>query len=184
MRRATRLAVVLALIIAFCPLEGYAMERAAMDQLLSLARSRPDSPEFRAVLVKHLPEAEIKQGIAFNSNGSDFIWAVETSKTPSMVIDDQPVTAKMLRIAGTDVWFHTQQLRVGTSHRFHYVIDGAKFGGSFDMPAYTPDSYARPGAPQGKIQKRSSTPASCTQGWKPTTGSMCLRNTTRLCRPR
>ncbi len=46
------------------------------------------------------------------------------------------------------------QLRVGTSHRFHYLVNGAKFGGSYDVPAYTPDSYARPGVPQGKISEK------------------------------
>ena len=47
-----------------------------MDQLLKLS---PDSPEFRAVLLKHLPQEEIKTGIAFNSNGPDFVWAVESA---------------------------------------------------------------------------------------------------------
>jgi enterochelin esterase family protein len=60
----------------------------------------------------------------------------------------------MTRVAGTNLWFHIQQLKVGTSHRFHYVIDGARFGGSFDMPAYGPDSYARPGVPQGTISEK------------------------------
>ena len=129
------------------------MDRAAMDELLSLSRSRPNAPEFRAALVKHLGQEEIKTGIAFNSNGPDFIWAVQTPNTPTLVVDDQPVAA-MRRITGTDLWFHTAQLRVGTSHRFHYVIDRARFGGSFDMPAYTPDSYARPGVPQGRISEK------------------------------
>ena len=124
-----------------------------MDELLSLSRSRPNGPEFRAALVKHLGQEDIKTGIAFNSNGPDFIWAVETPKTPTLVVDDQPV-APMRRITGTDLWFHTAQLRVGTSHRFHYTIDGARFGGSFDVPAYTPASYARPGVPQGRISDK------------------------------
>jgi enterochelin esterase family protein len=135
------------------PSPGYGMERAAMDQLLAMARS-PESPEFRAALIKHLGEAAIKSGEAFNSNGPDFVWAVETEKTPSMLIDDQRVSAQMTRVAGTNLWFHIQQLKVGTSHRFHYVIDGARFGGSFDMPAYGPDSYARPGVPQGTISEK------------------------------
>jgi enterochelin esterase family protein len=60
----------------------------------------------------------------------------------------------MRRIAGTNLWFHTGQLRVGTSHRFHYLVNGAKFGGSVDVPAYTPDSYARPGVPQGRLSEK------------------------------
>ena len=55
---------------------------------------------------------------------------------------------------GTNLWFHTAQLRVGTSHRFHYLIDGKKFGGSYDVPAYGPLSYARPGVPQGRVSEK------------------------------
>ena len=124
-----------------------------MDRLLALARSQPSSPDFRAALLKHLPEDEIKAGTAFNSNGPDFIWAVETAKTPALVIDDGgPVS--MRRITGTDTWFHVGQLKVGTGHRFHYVIEGARFGGSVDVPAYTPDSYARPGVPAGRLAEK------------------------------
>jgi enterochelin esterase family protein len=135
------------------PEHGYGMERAAMDQLLTQSRTRPDSPEFRDLLVKHLGEAPIKAGEAFNSNGPDFIWAVESASQPSMILDDQPA-GPLRRIAGTNLWFHVAQLRVGTSHRFHYLVNGAKFGGSYDVPAYTPDSYARPGVPQGKISEK------------------------------
>ena len=60
----------------------------------------------------------------------------------------------MRRIAGTNLWFHTGQLRVGTSHRFHYLIDGKRFGGSYDVPAYGPLSYTRPGVPQGTISEK------------------------------
>jgi enterochelin esterase-like enzyme len=129
------------------------MERAAMDQLLALARKSPDSPEFREMLVKHLGDAQIKSGEAYNSNGPDFIWAVESAVRPSMILDDQSA-GQMRRIGGTNLWFHTAQLRVGTSHRFHYLINGAKFGGSVDVPAYTPDSYARPGVPQGRVSEK------------------------------
>ena len=124
-----------------------------MDQLLALARKSPDSAEFRDALVKHLGDAPIKSGEAYNSNGPDFIWAVEAAAEPSMILDDQPAP-RMRRIKGTNLWFHTAQLRVGTSHRFHYLINGAKFGGSVDVPAYTPDSYQKPGVPQGRLSEK------------------------------
>src|SRR5688500_365340 len=143
----------LSVLAIFASSYGYAMERAAMDQLLAMAKSRPDSAEFRDALVKHLGDAPIKSGEAYNSNGPDFIWAVESATEPSMILDDQPA-ARMRRIAGSNLWFHTAQLRVGTSHRFHYLVNGAKFGGSVDVPAYTPNSYARPGAPQGRISEK------------------------------
>jgi enterochelin esterase family protein len=129
------------------------MERAAMDHLLAMAKARSDTPEFRDLLVKRFGDAAIKNGVAFDSNGPDFIWAVEATEQPTLVVDDQPVGA-MRRISGSNLWFHTGQLRVGTSHRFYYLIDGKKFGGSFDMPAYGPLSYTRPGVPQGRISDK------------------------------
>src|SRR5207247_2643962 len=133
------------------PMPG--LEKTAMDRLLELARSQPDSPAFREALVKGLGEPEIKKGEAFNSNGPDFIFAVENAKQPTLVVDDQPVGG-MTHISGSALWFYTGKLKVGIAHRFHYLIDGAKFGGSVDVPAYTPDSYARPGVPQGTLSEK------------------------------
>jgi enterochelin esterase family protein len=129
------------------------MERATMDQLLAMAKSRSDAPEFREALLKRLGEASIKSGEAFDSNGPDFIWAVEAAVEPTLVVDDQPVGA-MRRVSGSNLWFHTGQLRVGTSHRFHYLVEGRRFGGSYDVPAYGPLSYTRPGVPQGRISDK------------------------------
>ena len=126
------------------------LERTAMDRLLVLARTQPNSAAFRELLVKSLGDAEIKKGEAFNSNGADFLFAVETTKHPTLILDDKPA-GEMRRSSGSDLWFYSAKLAVGTSHRFHYLIEGAKFGGSYDVPAYTPDSYARPGVPQGRL---------------------------------
>jgi enterochelin esterase-like enzyme len=135
------------------PTAAVALERRAMDELLVMARTTPASPEFRAALIKHLGDAQLKTGEAYNSNGPDFIWAVESASQPTIVIDDQPSGA-MQRVPGSNLWFHVGQLRVGTGHRFHYLIDGKRFGGSVDVPAYTPDSYARPGVPQGRLSDK------------------------------
>ena len=133
------------------PMPG--LDRAAMDRLLALARSQPDSAAFREVLVKSLGEPEIQKGEAFQSNGRDFVFAVANAKAPALIVDDKPA-GSMRRIAGSDLWFFTGQLAAGISHRFHYLIDGAKFGGSYDVPAYTLASYGQPGVPQGKLSEK------------------------------
>ena len=130
-----------------------AMERTAMDRLLQMAHSQPDSAIFQDTLVKSLGDDRIKKGTAFDSNGPDFIFAVESASAPSMILDDQPVTG-LHRISSSKLWFYTAQLRTGVSHRFHYMVDGARMGGSYDVPAYTPNSYARPGVPQGKLSEK------------------------------
>jgi enterochelin esterase-like enzyme len=138
---------------AFSPSSALGMERAAMDRMLAMAKARPDSPEFREALIARLGEAAIKSGEAFDSNGPDFIWAVEAATPPTLVVDDQTIGA-MQRISGSTLWFRTGQLRVGTSHRFHYIVDGRPFGGSVDVPAYGPLSYDRPGVPKGRISEK------------------------------
>jgi enterochelin esterase family protein len=148
-----RFTLAAALLAIVWPLAAQGMDRAAMDQLLAMSRSQPDSPEFREALIKQLGDAPIKSGEAFNSNGPDFVWAVEAATAPSLVVDDLPV-APMRRSAGSNLWFHIGQLRVGTAHRFHYIVEGARFGGSYDVPAYTRDSYARPGVPQGRLSEK------------------------------
>src|SRR5215471_9589447 len=82
------------------------LERPAMDRLLQLARTQPNSAAFRELLVKSLGEAEVKKGEAFNSNGPDFIFAIETAKQPTLVLDDMPA-GDMRRSTGSDLWFYT-----------------------------------------------------------------------------
>ena len=60
----------------------------------------------------------------------------------------------MQRIAGSNLWFQVARLATGTSHRFHYMAGGARMGGLNDIPAYTPDSYGKPGVPQGKLSEK------------------------------
>ena len=111
-------AVALSVVAAVSPSTGHAMERAAMDRMLAMAAARPDAPEFREGLTARLGEAAIKSGEAFDSNGPDFIWAVEAASQPTLLVDDQTV-ATQRRSTGSTLWFRTGQLRVGTSHRFH-----------------------------------------------------------------
>jgi len=86
--------------------------------------------------------------------GPSFLWAVETDTAPALYIDDQPAPGKMRRLNGTRTWWYLGPLRTGASHRFHYMAAGGRFGGGNDIPAYTPDSYQKPGVPEGKLSER------------------------------
>ncbi len=39
-------------------------------------------------------------------------------------------------------------------HGFYYTVNGARTGGSTDVPAYGPDSYPKPGVPQGTLSDK------------------------------
>src|SRR6188768_2193046 len=107
-------------VVVLSPVESHAMDRTLMDRLLTLAKSQPNSAEFRDALVKQLTGDAVTKGEAFDSNGPDFIWAIETAGQPTIVIDDKPA-GPMRRSAGSNLWFFVSQLKVGTGHRFHYV---------------------------------------------------------------
>jgi enterochelin esterase family protein len=118
-----------------------------------MARKGAHSAQFREALVETLGDTNIKKGTAVLGEGPDFLWAVESEKTPVLYVDDEPA-GPMKRLNGSNVWFHQGQLATGTSHLFYYLIDGARFGGKTDVAAYTPDSYTRPGVPQGKLSEK------------------------------
>jgi enterochelin esterase-like enzyme len=124
-----------------------------MRKLLDLARTQPDAAVFRTELAAVLGAERIQKGTAWAGNGPDFIWAVESASTPAMYIDG--LLAPGLRQSkGSRIWFRTGTLPVGDAHRFHYVIDGAEFGGDLNVPSYTADSYQQAGVPQGKISEK------------------------------
>jgi enterochelin esterase family protein len=132
---------------------SFAAERGTIDNLLQLAKSKPNSTEFLDALRQALGAENIQKGVAIAGNGPDHFWAVNAESQPTLYVDDQPV-GRMRQIAKSNVWFHNGPLAVGTSHRFHYKIGESTFGGSNDIPAYTPDSYAKPGVPTGKLSEK------------------------------
>lgn len=132
---------------------SWAVAAISAPQLIDMARTNPASAEFREALVASLGEVEIKKGTAVTGQGPDFLWAVEAATVPELVIDDGSALP-MTRIAATNLWFRIDRLQPGTAHIFHYMIDGARFGGKNDIPAYLPESYSQPGIPQGKLSDK------------------------------
>jgi enterochelin esterase-like enzyme len=80
------------------------------------------------------------------------LFAIETEKTPTLVTDDDKPVA-MTRVE-KNLWSVVVRMEAGRSHQFHYVIDGAAFGGRLDIPVFLPGSYETPDAPQGKLSEK------------------------------
>lgn len=140
------------LIIFLIGVSLFAAEKVPARRLLDMVRQRTSAAEFSDAVVATLGEADLKKGSAVIGDGPDFLWAVESGSTPTLVIDDgSPV--EMTRVQG-NLWAHTGKLKTGTSHSFYYMIDGKRFGGSTDVPAYLPDCYEQPGVPQGKLSDK------------------------------
>ena len=130
-----------------------AEQRAVIDRLLELSRPGTDSSVLAAELRQVLTAEKIRSGTAWAGHGKDFIWAVEASSQPELFINDKRF-AEMKRIGDTNLWYHSGVLPVGDAYKFHYKIDGKDFGGFLNVPAYTPESYAQQGVPEGKLSDK------------------------------
>jgi len=82
---------------------------------------------------------DLKKGTVFLSDHENVLVAIETDQTPALVIDDG--TGVTMTRAGANLWTHVAKLTPGRSHSFHYVINGADFGGNLNVPVFLPDSY-------------------------------------------
>jgi enterochelin esterase family protein len=106
--------------------------------------AKAGSPALRTLL----DEERMKTGRAYASHMGDFLFAVEAAEAPSLFVNDEP-GPKMSKKGG--YWFASAKLETGRTHNFHYMIGGKRFGGVTDLPAFTADSYEKPGMPRGKL---------------------------------
>jgi enterochelin esterase-like enzyme len=130
----------------------FAADKSTALQLIELAKS--NSPDLPDAITASLDAKGLKDGTASMSRGPEFFFALEAASQPALVIDDAPGPA-MARRAGSNLWYAVAHIEpVGRVHSFHYLIDGAKFGGSLDLPAFAPDSYLGPGVPSGTLSAK------------------------------
>jgi enterochelin esterase-like enzyme len=105
-----------------------------------------------------LKDDDLKKGLAFLGDHEQVLFAVVTDKTPLLVTDDDKPLA-MTRVDG-NLWSVVVRLNAGRSHSFHYLIDGAAFGGrradglQVDVPVFLPSSYEQADVPQGQMSAK------------------------------
>jgi enterochelin esterase family protein len=96
-------------------------------------------------------EENLKKGTAVLYEGGDFVFAILSDKEPKLVIDDgAPQTMRQIG----DVWVARAKVTTSRTHNFHYIIDGAVFGGRENVPAFGPYSYEKPGVPKGTLSEQ------------------------------
>ena len=138
--------------IAFLVLPSAAAEKGTARQLAALAKSK--SPLLRETIVASMDAKALKEGTAWLGQGPDFFFATEVVREPLLLIDDS-AGPKMERIADSDLWYASARIEtVSKLHSFQYLLDGKKFGGSLNLPAYGPLSYLEPGVPSGTLSPK------------------------------
>jgi enterochelin esterase-like enzyme len=136
----------------FEPTRSIAAEKPTATQLVELAKG--GSPALREAITSTFEAKDLKEGTAWAGRGSDFFFAVQTQAKPELFIDAAP-GPQMRPIAGSDIWYsaaHIEQL--GKLHSFYYLVNGTKFGGKLDVPAFGPLSYLQPGVPSGTLSDK------------------------------
>jgi len=111
------------------------------------------SPEFEQALKAALKVPAMNKGTAYIGEGPDFFFAVEAASQPQLYVDDER-NASLQRVGSSSFWYTAAALKTGRSHSFYYMVNGARFGGSTDVPCYGPESYEKPGVPHGKLSEK------------------------------
>ncbi len=142
------------LILMFTATQTHAAppDKSTAPQLIELAKS--NSPQLHDAIVATFDAKDLQAGKAFIGQGPEFFFATESASKPALFIDDA-AGPEMHQIAGSNLWYTPARIeRLGTSHTFHYLVAHEKFGGSYDVPVYTPDSYQHPDVPAGKLSEK------------------------------
>lgn len=129
-----------------------AAEKSTAPQLIELSKS--PGPALRDAITATFEAKDLQEGSAWAGHGTDFFFVTRAASKPQLFIDNTPGPELRL-LTGTDLWFGVAQIEaVGKLHSFHYLVNGAKFGGKLDVPAFTPLSYLQPGVPSGKLSEK------------------------------
>ena len=131
---------------------AFATEKSTAPQLIELAKS--NSAGLRDAITATFDAKDLKEGTAWVGRGPDFFFAAESPSQPSLIIDGAP-GPQVRQIAGSDLWYAPARIeQVSRLHAFYYLINGTKFGGRLDLPAFGPSSYLQPGVPSGTLSPK------------------------------
>jgi enterochelin esterase family protein len=157
-----------ALRLALCSLalaaSAFAADKLTTPQLIELAKS--NSPGLRDAITATFEPKDLKEGTAWAGRGPDFFFATEASSQPALIIDGAP-GPQLQQLAGSALWYAPARIeQVGRLHAFYYLIDGKKFGGRLDLPAFGPDSYLQLGVPSGTLSPKPTHTSKIYEGMK------------------
>src|SRR5947207_12027852 len=140
-----------AVLLISSPLPAAAQKFTA-PQLIELAKS--PGPALRDATTATFDANDLQEGTAWIVHGSDFFFATRAPSLPLLMIDDLPGPT-MNQMSDTDLWYAAATIdQLGNLHSFYYTVNGAKFGGKLDVPAFTPFSYQPPRVPSRTLSEK------------------------------
>ena len=131
---------------------AFAADKLTATQLTALAKSA--SPGLGDAITSTFDAKDLKEGTAWAGHGHDFFFAVQGQPGPQLLIDGSP-GPQMQQSSGSDLWYTPVRIeQLGKLHSFYYLVNGAKFGGKLDLPAFGPLSYLQPGVRSGTLSDK------------------------------
>lgn len=128
-----------------------AADKLTATQLIELAKSA--SPGLPGAITSTFDAKDLKEGTAWAGHGADFFFAVQGQPRPQLLIDGSP--GPRMQQLGSDLWYTPARIeQLGKLHSFYYLVNGAKFGGKLDLPAFGPLSYLQPGVRSGTLSDK------------------------------
>ncbi|HEX8836020.1 MAG TPA: alpha/beta hydrolase-fold protein [Candidatus Acidoferrum sp.] len=148
-----RLAIATAVMIALSETpRAPAADKLTATQLMALAKSA--SPGLGDAITSTFDAKDLKEGTAWAGHGHDFFFALQGQPGPQLLIDGSP-GPQMQQLSRSDLWYTSARIeQLGKLHSFYYMVNGAKFGGKLDLPAFGPLSYLQPGVPSGTLSDK------------------------------
>jgi enterochelin esterase-like enzyme len=142
----------ISVLVLLAAIPGIAAEKMTAPQLIDLAKS--NSAGLPAAINRSFDAKDLKEGTAWAGHGADFFFATQAPSQPLLVIDDAP-GPQMQHLAASDLWYAVAHIEpVARLHSFHYLVNGAAFGGKLDLPVFGPLSYLQPGVPSGTLSEK------------------------------
>jgi enterochelin esterase family protein len=131
---------------------AFSAEKLTAPELIALANS--NSKTLGEAIHATLDAKELDAGTAWVGRGADFFFATSAPVKPVLVIDNTP-GPNMQRLSGSNLWYAPARIApLGRLHSFHYLVNGVKFGGRLDLPAFGSESYQQPGVPSGTLSAK------------------------------
>jgi enterochelin esterase family protein len=128
-----------------------AADKLTATQLIELAKSA--SPGLPGAITSTFDAKDLKEGTAWAGHGTDFFFAVQGQPRPQLLIDGSP--GPQMQQLGSDLWYTPARIeQLGKLHSFYYLVNGAKFGGKLDLPAFGPLSYLQSGVRSGTLSDK------------------------------
>jgi enterochelin esterase family protein len=147
------LAVIVALMAVCCAQQAPTASSDKKSALELAAMARSGSPELQRAILASFEAKQLAEGTAWSGRGHDFFFATQAAGAPRLFIDGRSGPDMLLAAPG--LWFAAARIEgLATAHSFFYMVNGSRFGGSVDVPAFGPESYQQPGIPSGTLSEK------------------------------